>query len=302
MWAAQVSFLALLVTAAIQAVVAGFSGSAALLADSIHNFADATTAIPLWLAFALSRRGETRQYTYGFHRAEDLAGVVILLFIAASAVFAGVVSASKLMSGETPRLIRWAMGAGVVGVLGNEAVAQFRIRVGKQINSAALVADGHHARVDALTSVAVVVGLTGVLLGFPIADPIAGLAITAIVAVILVREAGPIVLGRLMDRVAPELVDEVERVAGNVPGVIRTDHVRARWMGHVMLVELCISVDGQLTVVEGHRIAEQVRHQMFHDVPNLYSCLVHVEPLEAHECLHTATAHHDTHRERAHSG
>ncbi|MFQ5859959.1 MAG: cation diffusion facilitator family transporter [Dehalococcoidia bacterium] len=301
MWAVKVSFVGLLATATFQAVVVAFSGSAALLADTIHNFADATSAIPLWIAFALSRRRETRQYTYGYHRAEDLAGVLILLFIAASAVFAGFESVRKLLSGETPRYLGWALGAGAVGFLGNEAVAQFRIRVGKRIGSAALVADGHHARTDGLTSLAVVLGLIGVLLGFPIADPIVGLVITAVIVVVLVREAGPLVLSRILDRVDPQLVEEIERVARNIPGVLHTHHVRARWIGHLLVAELCISVDGQLTVAQGHQIAEQVQHQMLHGVPMLYRCSVHVDPLETGESLHTATAHHYPEHQRGHT-
>jgi len=302
MWAAQISFLGLMATATFQAVIVVFSGSVALLADTVHNFSDAATAIPLWIAFALSRRRETRQYTYGFHRAEDLAGVTILLFIAASAIFVGFESVGKLQDAEAPRHLAWALGAGVVGVLGNEAVAEFRVRVGKGIGSAALVADGHHARIDALTSLAVVLGLITVLAGFPIADPIVGLLITAIIVVILVREAGPLVLGRIMDRIDPKLVEEIERVSYSVPSVLHTHHVRARWMGHLLVAELCISVDGQLTVAEGHQIAEQVQHQMLHGVPMLYRCMVHVDPLEEEDSLHVATAHHYPHHERGHSG
>ncbi|TIV42359.1 MAG: cation diffusion facilitator family transporter, partial [Mesorhizobium sp.] len=144
-WAIKWSFVILAITAALQLAVVLFSGSVALLADTIHNIADATTAIPLWIAFVLARRGPTRTFTYGLGRVEDLAGIVIVLIILASALVAGYEAIDRLFNPQPVRFLGWLAAAGVIGFLGNEAVAVFRIRVGRQINSAALIADGYHA-------------------------------------------------------------------------------------------------------------------------------------------------------------
>ncbi|MFQ5934292.1 MAG: cation diffusion facilitator family transporter [Dehalococcoidia bacterium] len=291
-WAIKVSFLGLMATALLQAVVVGLSGSAALLADTVHNLADATTAIPLWIGFSLSRRRESRRFPYGYHRAEDLAGIAILLAIAGSAAFAGYESVRKLVDDEVPRYLPLAIAAGGVGFLGNELVAQFRIRIGKRIGSASLVADGHHARADGLTSLAVMAGLTGVALGFPAADPIVGLVITAVIAFILFRDAGPLVLSRIMDRVDAGTVGEIEQIAKGIEGVRHVRNVRARWTGHFLLAELSVAVDSQLTVAQGHQIAEEVQHQLLHEIPMLYRCMVHVDPVEIVEAGHEITDHH----------
>src|SRR5829696_7552101 len=155
-WAIKWSFIILALTAALQFTVVFVAGSVALLADTIHNIGDATTAIPLWIAFVLARRKPSKTFTYGLGRVEDLAGILIVLIILFSALFAGYEAIDRLINPQPITLIGWVAAAGVIGFLGNEAVAVFRIRVGREINSAALIADGYHARTDGLTSLAVV--------------------------------------------------------------------------------------------------------------------------------------------------
>src|SRR5215218_1108279 len=189
MWAVKWSFLGLFVTALLQVVVVALSGSVALLSDTIHNFGDALTAVPLWVAFALSRLGASRRFTFGYGRVEDLAGVVVVFIILFSAVVAGYQAVERIVHPQPVGLLWAVAAAALVGFLGNEAVAIFRIRVGRQIESAALVADGYHARTDGWTSLAVVLGATGVWLGYPLADPIVGLLIAAAILVIVVQNA-----------------------------------------------------------------------------------------------------------------
>src|SRR6185369_8749248 len=177
LWALKWSFVALMVTAAIQTGVVVLSASVALLTDTIHNFADAATAIPLGVAFWLARRGATPRFTYGLGRVEDLAGLAIIVTILASAVAATYAALHRLLHPEPVALLWAVMLASVVGFVGNEAVAIFRIKVGRQIGSAALVADGYHARVDGWTSLAVLLGALGVWAGYPLADPVVGLLI-----------------------------------------------------------------------------------------------------------------------------
>jgi cation diffusion facilitator family transporter len=282
----------LLATAIFQVVIVLISGSAALLADTIHNFADALTAVPLWIAFVIGRRPATRRYTYGFRRAEDLAGVFVVLVMLASAALAAWESYRKLVSAETMTNIPWVMAAGVVGFLGNELVAIFRIRVGREIGSAALEADGLHARTDGLTSLAVLVGALGVWAGFPLADPIIGLLIT-IPILQVVWGAAKTIWERLMDAVDPKLVDAVEQGAARVAGVLAVHDVRVRWLGHNLEAELHADVDGTLSTSASHDLAQQIEHRLLHDLPQLETMTVHIDPVRADGTdAHSITEHH----------
>ena len=291
--ALKLSLIALGVTAALQLVVVILSSSVALLADTVHNFSDALTAIPLWVAFVIGSRAATRRYTFGYRRAEDLAGLFVLLMIVLSALLAGWESIDRLLHPQTMSNIPAVVIAGIVGFAGNELVALYRIRVGRDIGSAALVADGYHARTDGLTSLAVVFGALGVAAGYPLADPLVGLLITAVILVVL-KQATSQMLGRLMDAVEPELVDQVEHVAGHVEGVEAVGPIRLRWVGHALEASLTITVDSLLTVAAGHHVAEDVRHALLHDVRRLDTVLIHVDP-SSHEGEdhHAALRHHE---------
>jgi cation diffusion facilitator family transporter len=292
--ALKISLVILGTTALFQVAIFLLSGSVGLLADTIHNFSDALTAIPLWIAFVLARRAPTRRYTYGYGRAEDVAGIIIVLMIFASAVIAGYESIQKLAHPEPLRNVGWVISAALIGFIGNEAVAIFRIRVGREIGSAALIADGQHARVDGFTSLAVLLGAVGSLLGFPLADPIIGLIITVAI-LFIVKDIAVTMWLRLMDAVEPELVEKAEQVAAGVPGVQQVHALRMRWLGHRLQAEMHIIVDENLPTRESHRIAEEVRHTLFHTHPRLSLVDIHVDPCEHNGTdHHQLTAHHNT--------
>jgi cation diffusion facilitator family transporter len=288
MRALLLSFLALMVTALAQLAVYAISGSVALLVDTIHNFADALTALPIAVAFTVGRRAATRRYTYGYGRAEDIAGIIVVLFIAASAGFAAYEAIDHLRHPRELTNLGFVAAAGVIGFVGNEAVARYRIKVGHEIGSAALVADGLHARTDGFTSLGVVLSAAGVALGIEAADPVVGLAITLAVLAVL-RDAARDVYRRLMDAVDPKLVDTVEATARGTDGVQEVGSVRLRWIGHTLRAELEIVVDDTLSVVEAHRIAESTEHRLLHDVPRLHAALVHADPAGVR---HDLTGHH----------
>ncbi len=277
LWALKWSFVGLMVTAMIQVGVFALSGSVGLLADTIHNFADAATAIPLGIAFLLAKRGATRRFTYGLGRVEDLAGLAIIVTIAASAVFASYEAIRRLLHPQPVEMLWAVMLASVIGFVGNEAVAVFRVRVGREIGSAALVADGYHARVDGWTSLAVLVGAVGVWAGYPLADPVVGILISAVIF-ILVWQAARAVLLRALDGVEAETLDEIGHAAGHVPSVEEVTDVRARWIGHRLHAEVSVTVPGGFSVAEGHEIAREVRHQLLHHLPHLGRVTVHVDP------------------------
>lgn len=277
LWALKVSLAVLGVTALFQLVIVLVSGSAGLLADTIHNLADAFTAIPLGIAFILARRPATRRYTYGYGRAEDLAGAAIVLIIFLSALLAGYESVQKLLHPEPLQYAVWVMIAAIVGFLGNEGVAIFRIRVGRQIGSAALAAEGQHARADGLTLLAVLFGAIGSLAGIPLVDPTIGLLITVAI-LFVVKDTALAMWRRLMDGVEPALVDDVERIASAVPGVQSVHGLHMRWIGHGLHAELHITVDEDLSTWESHELAERACHALFETYPRMEGVLAHVDP------------------------
>jgi cation diffusion facilitator family transporter len=290
--AVKVGLAVLGVTAVIQALIVGLTGSVALLADTIHNFSDAFTAVPLWIAFVAGRRLPTRSHTYGYGRAEDVAGVFIVAMIALSAVLAGYESIQRLFEPQAITRPGVVIAAGLVGFAGNELVAWYRIRVGRRIGSAALVADGLHARTDGFTSIAVVLGAISVLLGFPMADPIVGLLIT-IAIIFVLKDAATQVYRRLMDAVEPQLLTDAEHAVATTPGVLEVEGLRLRWVGHRLRAEAGIVVDPGLSVVDGHAIATDAHHRLMHQVPKLFEATVHVSPGgPVGEDHHAVLAHH----------
>src|SRR5436190_20965637 len=289
--AVQISTAGMFAVAAIQFIIAFIGGSAGLFADALHNLGDVLTTVALWIAFALSNRAANQRYTYGYYRTEDLAGIFIVLVIIASAVASAVESILKLTSGAVPTQLYLSMAAALVGVAGNELLAQYKISVGKRINSVPLIADGQHSRIDGLTSLAAFIGLVGVRLGFPIADPIAGIVITVVIVTVVFSTARS-VLQRLLDAVDPHVVPSIIAIASAVPGVEQVTDVRARWVGHTLHVVMNIEVDAELTLSKAHAIAEEVRHQLFHEIKGISEVLIHTDPSSASGDFHTELAHH----------
>jgi cation diffusion facilitator family transporter len=289
--AVALSLVILLATAGIQALVVLASGSVALLGDTLHNAADALTAVPLWMAFRLGRKPATARFTYGYGKAEDVAGLAVIALVAASAVFAGYEAIHRLIHPEKVSHLGFVMAAAVVGAVGNEVVAQYRIRVGRRIGSAALEADGIHARTDGVTSLLVLVGAIAVALGAPWADPAVGLVITAAIVIVGYR-AVQSVGQRLLDAVDPAIVERIAAIVGGVAGVVSVTEVRARWVGHRLLAQVRLSVDGALPVTMAHEIAELAHHELLHQVSNLSEAIIHVDPSGSAVDPHAATRHH----------
>jgi cation diffusion facilitator family transporter len=291
--ALKVSLVILGATAAAQALVVWLTGSVALLADTVHNFSDAFVSLPLWLAFAISRRKATERYPYGFHRVEDLVGLGVVLVIAVSGLWTSYESIRRLLYPSTPQNILLAIAAGVIGGLGNELVARYRLKVGREIHSHALMAEGHHARVDALTSLGVIVGLLFVAFGFPLADPMAGLIITLFIFSI-VFEVGKDLLTRIVGRTEDHDLENIRTIAGQVAGVKEVGSIRLQWLGHRCFAEMCVAVSPLISVAEAHHISENVRHELLHHLSSLVDVTIHADPYAAgaSDPFHKLTAHH----------
>ncbi len=273
---------ALGLTSLLQVGIVALSGSVALLADTVHNIGDTLNSIPLLVAFYLARRVATRRYTYGFGRAEDVAGVFIVLSIAVSAGVVFWESIQKLLNPQPMENVGWVAAAAVIGFMGNEAVALLQIGTGRRIGSDAMIADGEHARIDGLTSLAVLFAAGGTLIGLPILDPIIGLLI-GVAILFITRDAARRIWYRLMDAVDPAIVDEIEHQLGHIDDVREITRIRVRWVGHQLFAELAITVDEGLSLAESHHVSEHVEQALKRAVPHLGEITIHADPVHAHE-------------------
>jgi cation diffusion facilitator family transporter len=286
-----ISLAGLAATALAEAAVVALSGSVALLGDALHNAADALTAVPLGVAFLLSRRRPTRRYTYGYGRAEDLAGIVIVAVIVLSSALAAYVAVGRLLHPHPVTRLAAVAVAAVIGFAGNELVARYRIRTGRRIGSAALVADGLHARTDGFASLAVLVGAGGVAIGWRWADPVVGLLITVAILAVgwqAAREVGR----RLLDSVDPALTEQAEATLRATPGVLAAGQVRLRWVGRTLRAECEISVDPACSIVQAHDVAVSAEHALLHAIPRLAAASVHADPLDGTDHHALLADHH----------
>ena len=277
-----ISLVGLVVTAAVQGAVVVLSGSVALLGDTLHNVADALTAVPLLIAFRLARRRPSKRFTYGYGRAEDLAGLFVIAMITLSAALAAYEAINRLIHPRDVSHLWVVAAAAVIGFLGNELVARYRITIGRRIGSAALVADGLHARTDGFTSLAVLLGAAGVGLGWRQADPIIGLLITLAILAVL-RSATRQVGARLMDAVDPDLVDQATAAVTSVPGIDHVQELRIRWIGHTLRAEVDITVPADLTITQAHNLAHHAEAHLLARVRRLTAATVHASPVGAHQ-------------------
>lgn len=299
---AWIGLAGMMATAIAQLAIVAISGSIALLADTVHNLGHAATTIPLIIAFRLGRRPPNDRYPYGYRRAEDLVGLFIGLIVALSAALILWESVDALLHPRELTHSWWVFAAGLVGFAGNEVVATYRIRAGRRIGSAALIAEGQHARADGLTSIAVVLGVLGVWAGFPRADALVGLLIGVMIVGILIATMRS-VMRRLMDGVDDGVIDAMRHTAGHSRGVVSVDRVRARWTGHRMEGDVIVRIDPQLSVAQAHAVAEEVEHDLLHATASLEAVVVHVHPPlldpAAEADLHDLSGHHASPAARA---
>jgi cation diffusion facilitator family transporter len=286
-----IALAALGITTVLQVIIVVLSGSVALLADTVHNFGDFLNSVPLLAAFYVAGRRATRRFTYGFGRAEDVAGVLIVLSIVFSAGYILWESFQKLLDPEPLQQLPWVAAAAVIGFIGNEAVAVFQIRTGRKIGSDALVADGLHARIDGLTSLVVLAAVAGSALGYPIVDPIVGLAI-GVTIVFIARDATKSIWYRLMDAVDPAVTSQIEQYTSEIKGVSSISSVRARWIGHELVSEVAITLDDASSLEEAQRTVGAIRSVLLRNVRHLTRAIIEIDSpvVEAPEGVATPKA------------
>ena len=270
-----IALIALGLTTALQVVIYVASGSVALLADTVHNLGDALNSIPLLFAFYVARRAANKRYTYGYGRLEDIAGVFIVISIGFSAAYILYESIQRLLNPLPLENLEWIALAALVGFVGNELVAIMQIRVGRRIGSDAMIADGQHARIDGLTSLAVLIAVFGTLVGLPILDPIVGIVI-GIAIVGITWNAIKAIWYRMMDAVDPHLVEHVEDHVRGVDGVIAIDTLRLRWVGHRMYGVMKVEVPAATTLAASQEIIHAIKHEAGHVIPQLEELTVQV--------------------------
>ena len=277
--ALKLSLVGLSLTATLQLAIVWLSGSVALLADALHNLADGVTSIPLWIAFTLIRRGTTPRFTYGYGKTEDVAGIIVVFVIFASACTAVYESLTRFLSPEPITHLGWVSAAAIVGFIGNEAVAWIRIRTGRQIGSAALVADGQHSRVDGLTSLMVLVGVLGTKMGFPLIDPLVGLLIALVILFIMWNSARSIWF-RLLDAIEPEHLDRIRHVVLQTPGARSISRIRARWSGHRITSEIDLEVDPDWSIGDTAAFTKNLQNTLHQQLPFLGEAVVRCFPAQ----------------------
>jgi cation diffusion facilitator family transporter len=261
------SALGLTLTGGVELAIALISGSVGLLGDAIHNLADVSTSLVAFLGFRVSRRGASASHPYGYERAEDLAGLGVALVIWVSAVFAGYVSIHKLISHDSTSHLWLGMAAAAVGIVGNQIVARYKLRVGTRIQSNTLVADAKHSWLDAIASAGALFGLVGVTYGLWWADGVAGLLVTGFI-VHVGWEVTTDVLSHLMDSVDPNVIAAAESAALAVPGVDHV-HVRARWLGRTLLVEVEGFLVSWIPLADAEATGRSVRDSILGALPEV---------------------------------
>ena len=271
------ALFALGLTTVLQIIIYMASGSVALLADTVHNLGDALNSVPLWIAFVLARRAANKRYNYGYGRAEDIAGLLIVVSIGFSAGYILWESIQKFINPEELDHLPWIAAAALIGFVGNEIVAILQIQVGQRIGSEAMITDGRHARVDGLTSLSVLIAVIGVALGAPIVDPIVGTLI-GVAIVFITRDAIVAMWYRLMDAIDPHLYEQAEKTLNKNEDIKSVEQLRMRWVGHALHLEARLALDSSLTTAEADNVVDAVCHDLYHAVPNLTDTMISITP------------------------
>lgn len=259
-----------------------FASSTALIADGFHSLSDMASTIIVLISIKFSTTPADKNHPYGHEKAEALGTNILAVILILTAIFLGRDALLSLWQGDIKEPGLAALAVAFISIIVKEILYRYTIKIGKRINSKALIADAHHHRSDAFSSIAALFGIAGARLGFSFLDPLAGV----VVALLILKVAYDILKStsyELMDgRPAREKVDEITKIAAKISGVIDVYDLKLRSYGPNYIVDLKIVVQDQLSVVEGHNIACQVESQIIEQQADVKDVMVHVDPESVH--------------------
>lgn len=256
------------------------SGSYALIAEGLHTLSDIITTVIAYVGFKIGQKPADKEHPRGYGRAEAISGLIIVLFLTMVGYEIIDTAKDKFLD---PHLITvpsyYAAVMAFIGIILNFAISTYIIRIGKEINSPAIIADGKHQRTDIFSSVAILFGVIAANIGYPILDPIVGM----IIGILILKTAYDIgkeninnILGKVPD---DKLVKRIEKIANETPGAYEAHNIKVDNYGAYALVNLHVKVDGNLSVNEAHKIVHIVQNNIIKEIPEIKSASVHACPL-----------------------
>ena len=264
-------------------LIAGIVGhSGAMISDAVHSASDVFSTIIVILGINIASRQSDDDHQYGHDRLECVAAILLAVVLFATGIGIGINGINKIIEGtagkdEIPGII--ALIAAVASIVVKESMFWYTRNAAKKINSGALMADAWHHRSDALSSVGALIGIGGARLGFPVLDPIA----SVIICVFIVKAAYDIfkdAIDKMVDKSCDEETEEkMRQLIKEQPGVLKVDVLRTRLFGAKMYVDIEIAADGDISLREGHEIAQVVHDKVEEKFPLVKHCMVHVNPL-----------------------
>ena len=278
--AAKVAIIANCCLTVLNITVGIISGSYGLISEGAHTLSDVATSVIAYFGFVVGQKPADKEHPIGHGRAEAISGLVIVIFLAIVAYEIITGAFDKIFH---PNLITipdtFAAIMAVVGIFVNLKISDYIIKIGKEINSPAIVADGKHQKTDIFSSVAVLVGVVVSNMGFPILDPIVGL----IIGLLIIKTAYEIAkenIDNIMGKVpSQELIKRVENIANASANTNTAHNIRIDYFGSYATVTLHIELDGNMTLDESHKIAHKVENDILENIPIIKSALVHTCPL-----------------------
>lgn len=265
-------------------LVAGIvAHSGAMISDAIHSASDVASTFIVIAGVKMAGKKSDEEHQYGHERLECVSSIILAGLLLATGIGIGINGIEKIIDGTAGKDLlipgRIALIAAVVSLVVKEWMFWYTRAAAKKINSGALMADAWHHRSDALSSIGAFIGILGARLGYPILDPVASVVICLFIAkaaVDIFKDA----IDKMVDHACDEkTTEQIRETIEKVEGVERIDVLRTRLFGSKIYVDIEIAADDNLTLKEGHAIAERVHHNIENTFPEVKHCMVHVNPV-----------------------
>lgn len=270
-----------LLLAALKFVIGFMGKSQALVSDAVHSASDVVSTVAVMVGINMSAKKSDRDHPYGHERIECIFSIILAVMLFATGIGIGISAVKIILTGaeiEIPAKITLYVAG--LSIVVKELMYHYTKHTAIKIDSSSMMADAWHHRSDALSSVGSLIGIGGALLGYPICEPIASIVICIFIA----KAAYDIFMdavNRLVDRAcSDEEVEEIKNCIMEIDGVKRIDSLMTRRFGSKIYVDLEIAEDGKISLLEAHKIAEQVHDNIENKIDNVKHCMVHVNPME----------------------